>query len=121
MTASSPQAHPEAQLPSTSQDRETTVQGFGEKLHAHGFCYSAWWVAQALKCVLPSGGCNECFLDSGTPSFRVLRDKAPGAPLWILDVSHLPEPPVLPLGESSSPVLTHVAVVGEGTEGDLVS
>lgn len=48
-------------------------------------------------------------------------DKAPGAPLWVLGVSHLPEPPVLPLGESCSPILTHVAVVGEGTEGDLVS
>lgn len=57
----------------------------------------------------------------GYPHFVSCEDKAPGAALWVLDVSHLPEPPVLPLGESSPPILTQVAVVGEGTEGDLVS
>lgn len=40
----------------------------------------------------------------GYPHFVSCEDRAPGAPLWVLDVSHLPEPPVLPLGESSSPV-----------------
>lgn len=70
-------AHPEAQLPSTRRDRETTVQGLGEKLHAHGFCYSAWWVAQAFKGVLSFRGCNGCSLDSGAPSLLVLWRQSP--------------------------------------------
>lgn len=63
----------------------------------------------------------EVAMSASWTRFLSCRDKAPGGPLWVLGVSHLPEPPALPLGENRSPILTPVAVVGEGTEGDLVS